>query len=164
MLELAPLIVFAGLLAYAAFSDITTMTIPNWVSIALAALFPVFALIAGWPLMQIGLHLLIGFAVLLLGFVLFQFNILGGGDAKLLAGGAVWTGIGALYPFFLWTTLAGGVLALTILVARRQLKPADGRPAFLNKLLTDKVGVPYGVAILVGGLAALQALPIAASH
>lgn len=163
MFEFLPLFVFTGLLAYAAFSDITTMTIPNWVSIVLAAIFPVFALLAGWSPALIGLHILIGLAVLLLGFLLFQFNILGGGDAKMIAAAGVWTGLIALPVFIAWTTLAGGVLTLSILIARRQLKPADGRPAFVNKLLTEKVGVPYGVAILVGGLMALRSLPIAST-
>ena len=163
MLEFLPLFVFTGLLAYAAFSDIATMTIPNWVSIALAAAFPVFALLAGWPPTLIGLHILIGFAVLLFGFLLFQFNILGGGDAKMIAAAGVWTGLSALPMFIASTTLAGGVLTLSILIARRQLKPADGRPAFVNKLLTEKVGVPYGVAILVGGLVVLRSLPIAST-
>lgn len=163
MFEILPLLVFTGLLAYAAFSDITTMTIPNWVSIALAALFPVFALLAGWPAALIGQHILIGLAVLLLGFLLFQFNILGGGDAKMIAAAGVWTGLSALPVFIAWTTLAGGVLTLSIMIARWQLKPADGRPAFVNKLLTEKVGVPYGVAILFGGLMALRALPIAST-
>ncbi len=164
MFEFLPLLVFAGLLAFAAFSDIATMTIPNWVSIALAALYPVFALVAGWQWQAIGVHLLIGVAMLLFGFLLFQLNILGGGDAKLIAAAAVWTGVGALSPFMLWTAIAGGVLALSVLVTRRQLKPTDGRPAFVNRLLTDKGGVPYGVAIMVGGLMALSALPIASTH
>jgi prepilin peptidase CpaA len=163
MLELLPLLVFAGLLIFAACSDVATMTIPNWVSIALAGLFPLFALIAGWHWQAIGLHLLVGFAALLLGFLLFQLNILGGGDAKLIAGVGVWTGLAAFSTFILWTAVAGGVLALTILLARRQLKPADARPAFVNRLLTDKGGVPYGIAIMTGGLMALRALPIAST-
>lgn len=161
MFELVALAVFAGLLIYAACSDVATMTIPNWVSIVLAGLFIPAALINAMPLAGIGMHLAFGFAVLLIGFLLFQFGVLGGGDAKLIAAAAVWTGAAAIGPFLLWTALAGGVLALVLLLTRARVKPDDARPAFVNRLLRPKGGVPYGVAICAGGLGALQALPFA---
>ena len=39
------------------------------------------------------------------------FGLFGGGDAKLLAATAVWTGFGAFPQFLFWTALAGGALA-----------------------------------------------------
>jgi prepilin peptidase CpaA len=104
---------------------------------------------------------LFGVGVLLLGFLLFQINVFGGGDAKLIAAAAVWTGVAAFLEFALWTAIAGGFLAMFLLVTRARLKPSDARPAFLNRLLTGKGGVPYGVAILAGGLMALDGLPFA---
>lgn len=163
MLEFLPLAVFAAMLIAAACSDVATMTIPNWMSIVLAALFPIVALISGMPLAQIGLHLLFGAAVLAIGFLLFQVGLLGGGDAKLIAAAAVWTGLGAFATFALWTMLAGGLLAIVLLALRSRMKPADERPAFVNRLLKPRGGVPYGVAIMAGGLGALTALPFAAS-
>jgi prepilin peptidase CpaA len=162
MLELLALVVFAGLLIYAACSDVATMTIPNWVSIALAALYPLAALASGASFGEIGAHVLFGFGVLLIAFVMFQFGILGGGDAKLISAAAVWTGAGAFAPFVLGTAIAGGVLALVLLIARARVRPGETRPAFVNRLLTPKGGVPYGVAIMTGGLAALHALPFSA--
>lgn len=159
MLDALPLFAFGGLLLVAAYSDIATMTIPNWVSIALAAAFPVMALIVGMPLASIGWHLLFGFCILLLAFLLFQFNIFGGGDAKLIAAAAVWTGLSAFGEFALWTAIAGGVLALSLLITRWRVKPAETRPPFVNRLLRARGGVPYGVAIMTGGLMALSALP-----
>ena len=163
MIEIIALIAFTGLLAGAAFSDVATMTIPNWVSIALAAAFPVAALAAGAPLGQIGLHLAFGLAVLAIGFSLFQAGIIGGGDAKLIAAAAVWTGMSAFIPFATWTAVAGGLLAIMLMIARHRVKPAEGRPAFVNRLLNVQGGVPYGVAILAGGLMAIGALPFAVS-
>lgn len=163
MFELLPLLAFAGLLVFAACSDVATMTIPNWVSIALAALFPIAALITGQPLIVIGIHLAFGLAVLVVCFFLFQANILGGGDAKLIAAAAVWTGGAAFGTFALWTALVGGGLALIMLGVRWRVKPAETRPAFVNRLLKPRGGVPYGVAIAAGGLMALQALPIASA-
>ena len=58
MFEMIALAAFAGLVVYAACSDIARLIIPNWVSIALAAIFPVAALITGAPLMGVGLHIL----------------------------------------------------------------------------------------------------------
>lgn len=159
MFEALPLIAFAALLIIAACSDVATMTIPNWVSIALAAAFPVLALAFGVPLPLIGLHLVFGFAVLVVCFLLFQARIFGGGDAKLIAAAAVWTGFAAFGQFALWTALAGGVLALALLLTRKWMKPAEARPAYVNRLLKVQGGVPYGVAIMTGGLMALSALP-----
>jgi prepilin peptidase CpaA len=163
MWEFLPLAAFAVLLLVAACSDVATMTIPNWVSIALTALFPVAALIAGQPWIAIGAHLLFGFAVLAVSFFLFQAKVLGGGDAKLIAAAAVWTGGAAFGTFAIWTVLVGGLLALTLLIVRWRIKPAETRPAFVNRLLKPRGGVPYGVAIAVGGLMALHALPMASA-
>ncbi|MDX2276482.1 MAG: prepilin peptidase [Hyphomonadaceae bacterium] len=163
MLDLLALGAFSILLLVAATSDVATMTIPNWVCAALAAAFPIAALASGVPLATIGFHLLWGFAILAVGFLLFQINVFGGGDAKLIAAAAVWTGFAAFGPFLLWTALAGGVLALVLLIARHFVKPAEQRPAFVNRLLKIRGGVPYGVAIMTGGLMVLHALPFEAS-
>jgi len=163
MLEIVALAIFAGLLVYAACSDIARLIIPNWVSIALVAAFPIAALAAGLPWQEIGLHFLFGAGVLVIGFFLFAGNIIGGGDAKLLAAAAVWTGFPAFAPFAFWTVMAGGALALALLGARRMIRQAETNPAFVNRLLTPKSGVPYGVAIMAGGLAAIPAMPFALS-
>ena len=161
MIGLLALTAFAALLLYAACSDLARLTIPNWVSITLAGLFVPAALAAGVPLAQIGAHLLFGAAMLAGGFFLFQANIIGGGDAKLLAGAAVWTGVSAFTPFIFWTAVAGGLLALSLIAARRCLKQAATNPAFVNRLLERETGVPYALAIMTGGLMALPALSLA---
>ena len=162
MFEMIALAAYAGLILFAACSDASRLIIPNWVSIALAAIFPVAALIGSAPLAEIGLHFVFGFGVLALGFVLFQFNIIGGGDAKLLAAVSIWTGVTAFMPFILWTAIAGGVMALTLLTAR-QLIPAGTYPAFVDHLLKKQNGIPYGVAIMVGALMAIPSLPYLSS-
>ncbi len=159
-LALLALILFAGLLIYAACSDVASLTIPNWVSLAMAGAFPVFALAGGAPLGAIGLHLLLGFGMLVIGFCLFQFNIIGGGDAKLLAAVSVWTGLGALAPFLLWTALSGGLFAIILLLARSHTLMLAAAPPFIYRLLTPKTGVPYGVAIMIGGLMAIPSMPL----
>lgn len=159
MVDLIALAVFAGLLIYAACSDVASLTIPNWVSVLMTALFVPAALATGMPLAEIGMHVLFGVAVLAVGFFLFQANIIGGGDAKLLAAATVWTGFPGFAPFILWTAIAGGVMALSLLAARHFIKQSESKPSFVNRLLKHQGGVPYGVAIMAGGLMALPALP-----
>lgn len=160
MLELVALAVFAGLLIYAAGSDVTSYTIPNWVSLALAGAFPVFALALGMPLGQIGVQVLFGVAILLVGFFLFQAKVFGGGDAKLIAAAAIWTGPAAFIPLIFWTAAAGGVMALAMLAARQFIPQTETNPGFVNRLLMRQNGIPYGLAILAGGLMAIPTLPI----
>jgi prepilin peptidase CpaA len=163
MLDHLPALLFLGLLLIAAMSDIASMKIPNWISIALTCLYPVSALAFGSTLGEIGLHLAIGMGTLVLGFVLFQFRIFGGGDAKLLAAAAVWTGISALLPFAYWTAIAGGGIAALLLAARAYAIPHPYLPAFCNRLLQQGGGMPYGVAIFIGSVAAAPHLPIIAT-
>jgi prepilin peptidase CpaA len=161
MFEILALSGFAGLLVIAACNDVATMTIPNWISIVLALSFAPAALIAGMALPQVGLHLAFGAAMLVVCFVGFQFGVLGGGDAKLIAAASVWTGVAAFGPFAFVTALSGGVMALALLVTRSRVKPDETRPAFVNRLLKPRGGVPYGVAIMAGGIACLQTLTLA---
>jgi prepilin peptidase CpaA len=163
MIGLIALVIFAGLLIYAAYSDIVSLTIPNWVSIVMAALFAPVAIALQTPLGDIGMHYLFGVAVLAVGFFLFQAGVFGGGDAKLVAAAAVWTGFASFPPFILGTALAGGALALGLLTARKWSPFFAGAPSFVNRLLTPKSGVPYGVAIMAGGLLALPTLPFASN-
>ena len=160
MLSAACLLAFVGLVLYAAASDIATMTIPNWVSIAVVLLFPLAALLAHMTPLQIGIHVGIGVLMFLAGFALFSMGVLGGGDVKVIAAASVWTGLAALTPFAYATTIAGGVLAAIMIVARRTAKPSEKRPAFLNRLLGPENGIPYAVAIAVGALASLPTQPV----
>jgi prepilin peptidase CpaA len=159
MIELLAIAMFAGLLIYAAASDVARLIIPNWLSIALIGLFPPFALLAGVPLIDIGISLLFAFGVLVVGYFLFAANIIGGGDAKLLAAAAAWTGSVAFIPLILGTAIAGGLMALVILAARQVVPQAESHPPFVNRLLKGQSGIPYGVAIMAGGLLAIPSIP-----
>ncbi|MDX2236726.1 MAG: prepilin peptidase [Hyphomonadaceae bacterium] len=161
MLETAFTFAFVGLVLVAAASDIARMTIPNWVSAALIALYPIAALVCGASWATIGGHFLVGAIALTVCFGLFSVNALGGGDAKLIPAVALWTGAAAFLPFIAGMAIAGGALSLTLLLARRAFAPADGRPDFVNRLLNKKRGAPYGVAIAVGAICAAPHLMLA---
>jgi prepilin peptidase CpaA len=163
LIAIAALALFLALLLIAAANDIASMTIPNWVSIALAACFPIFAYALDFSAWAMAWHFGFGVVILALGIAMFSAGLLGGGDVKVLAAAAVWTGVEGFVTFLSATLLAGGVLAVLLILARRYAEPHDDRPEFLNRLLDRNSGAPYAVAIAVGGLAALPALPFALS-
>lgn len=153
MLDALTIVIFPALMAYAAFSDLFTMTISNWISIVLIAAFVVLALFLGVPAPTIGLHLACGMAVLFLTFMLFAFGWIGGGDAKLAATTAVWMGFDHLAEYGLGSALMGGALTLALLQFRRLTMPdwAQAR-AWIVRLHDKKNGVPYGIALAAAGL------------
>ncbi len=119
MFEFAILLIFPAMMAFAAASDLFTMTISNRVSLVLVAGFMVLAIVTGmsWP--TIGMHVAAGFLVLSIGFVCFAFGWMGGGDAKLAASTALWLGWSQLLDYAIWASLFGGVLTLGLLALRR---------------------------------------------
>lgn len=152
---------FPLLLLYAAWHDVSTMTIPNWVSIALAAAFVPAALAAGLTLGEIGLHLSFAAAVLLAAAVLFYLGVFGGGDAKVIAAASLWIGLSASGYFVMGMAIAGGLLAAVLIVARRmKLSPTKG---WAIRLLSPEEGAPYAVAIAAGALLAAPGSPILAA-
>lgn len=147
------LAVFPGLLVFAAVFDLLTMTIPNPVPAGLALAFVALALASGMSIEAVAVHLGIGLAVLVLGFCLFSFGYIGGGDAKLLAATALWFGWLELLPFVITTTLCGGLLAVGLLSARGWPLPAGlARLPWLARLHDPSEGAPYGIAIAAGAL------------
>jgi len=152
---------FPLLLVYAAWHDISTMTIPNWVSISLAAAFLPAAMNAGLSPAEIGLHLAFAAGVLLTCAILFYLGVFGGGDAKVIAAASLWIGLSAAGVFVMGMAIAGGLLAGLLIVLRRmKLAPAS---AWARRLLSPQEGAPYAVAIAAGALLAAPASPILAA-
>lgn len=152
---------FPLLLIYAAWHDVSTMTIPNWVSIVLAAAFIPAAMAAGLSMDEIGWHLLFGAGVLIVCAGLFYLNVFGGGDAKVIAAASLWTGLSATAPFVMGMAIAGGALAGVLIVLRR-MKLKSTKP-WAARLLSPEEGAPYAVAIAVGALVAAPASPVLAA-
>ena len=154
-----PLLLFPALVILAALTDITSFTIPNWLSGATAGAFLVAAAALGLPWGVLGLHLAVGLAGLAIGVGMFAAGWIGGGDAKLFAAASLWLGWPAVTTFLLDTTLAGGGLAVLLLTLRAQMvrahTPALG--GWIDRLTTPGAPAPYGVAIAIGALAAFPA-------
>ena len=154
--QLLVLVVLPALLLVAALCDLARYTIPNRLCAALAALFLVFAAAMAMPLPLLGWHLAAGTAGLVLGFALFAFGWIGGGDAKLFAAIALWLGFDDLLPYAAVATLFGGALTLTLLMLRQMPLPVTllGQ-GWILRLHDRKSGIPYGVALAAGAFAVL---------
>lgn len=151
-------LIFAGLLVAAAATDVRQFRIPNGISLAVVALFPIHVLVSphavGW-----GLALGLAALVLVAGVVFFSFGWVGGGDAKLMTAMSLWAGPALFLPALIVTALAGGVLAVVGLghwqIMRwraARLAAADGEAAAATLPPIEKTKLPYGVAIAAGGL------------
>ncbi len=139
----------------AALKDLTSYTIPNWISLALAGAFAAAAVVAGLPLQTVGGHVAVGFVALLAGMGLFALGWIGGGDAKLLSACCLWFGWPGGQDFLLDTALAGGGLVLLLMVSRGQMVRAFlPQTGWASRLTTPGEPAPYGVAIALGALIA----------
>jgi len=154
--EILVLFAVPALLAISAGWDLASFTIPNFLSLLLIALFAVFAFCAGMPLGAAGWHVAAGALALLIGFSLFAFGYVGGGDAKLFAAVTLWLGFGNLFEFAVLASLFGGALALALMSIRRFPLPAQlNGQGWLARLHDAKSGIPYGVALAAGALVVL---------
>ncbi len=167
LIHLLTIATFMGLLVSAAVGDIRTFRIANVYSLALMALYPLYAWSAPHPvapLASAGVML----AVLVAGFVAFATGLIGGGDAKLASAVALYAGPALVFEFLMVTALAGGLIALLLTLRPLRLGLAVamdhwGHQGLRNALLKDTI--PYGVAIAAGGiyltlrLAGMAAMP-----
>jgi prepilin peptidase CpaA len=138
------LLAAAGVVTWAAISDLRTNVIPNSANVGLFVLWTAWVIsganTAPWY------SLAIGAAVFLVGAVLFHFRQMGGGDVKFLTVLCIWAGPDEVLPFLLQVAVAGGVLTTAWIVNGRFVAPALGRMVHDDA----KRVVPYGVAIAAG--------------
>lgn len=148
---------FAVLMAWAAWRDVASYTVPNWISAALIGLWILAApfLDLGWQ--GAGLSVAAFAIALAVGFGVWSMGWLGGGDVKILAAGALWFGWPDALTFVLYATLIGGGLSL-LLLGLRHLVPLTRLPSSFvtGTPLAFDAPVPYAVAI---GAATLIYLP-----
>jgi prepilin peptidase CpaA len=109
-----------------------------------------------------GLHFAAGAIVLAVTFGMFALGGMGGGDAKLLTASAVWMGFNLhLVQYLVVSAFLGGVLTLAILGYRNSgLAVYTGHNMFLRHFANTKGGVPYGIALGLGGLLTYPESPL----
>ncbi len=153
LIEAVRLTLFPAMMAFAASSDLLTMTIANRVSLILIAGFAALALLSGLGGAELLSHVGAAAAVLGVAFVCFACGWIGGGDAKLAAATALWLGFGNLFSYLVYASLLGGALTLLIVQFRTMPLPRllAGRE-WAERLHSQGAGVPYGVALAAAAL------------
>src|SRR5579864_385126 len=146
LLRLAVASACSVVLVIAAVSDIRRRRIPNWTVLAVIGLFVVLAVAQqGQGVISALEAAAVAFAITV---ALYAFRIIGAGDSKLFTAVAFFAGLGYLPHLVVATTLAGGVVALVSLAAR----PQRALAMFTMRGKGDwGPGIPYGVAIAIGG-------------
>jgi prepilin peptidase CpaA len=159
-MQLLVLGLFPAAMAFAAASDLVSMTISNRVSIALALGFFLVAAMAGMPLAEIGGHVLACLLVLAFSFGFFIRGWIGGGDAKLAAATALWIGFPLLLEYLTVAAIIGGAITLLLLELRRvPLPQALAGQRWITRLHSLENGIPYGIALAAAGLAVYSETP-----
>ncbi|WP_262691846.1 prepilin peptidase [Kordiimonas aestuarii] len=146
MIETSAYVALAGILITAAISDLRFRLIANRLPLLIVSLFVVAAaarVMVGVPVPTALLWpLATGVIIFLVGLAGFAAGMMGGGDVKLLAATALMAGPALAMPLVFYTALTGGLVALVLLIWQRASKSTS--PFALK--------VPYGVAIMAGGL------------
>jgi prepilin peptidase CpaA len=147
------LTLFPAVMAFAASSDLFTMTIANRVSLILVGGFGLLAVLTGMSATDVLWHAVAAAAVLAVVFVFFTCGWIGGGDAKLAAATVLWLGFAHLADYLVYASLFGG--ALTVLIIQFRAMPLPrlfvGR-AWAERLHRGGGGVPYGIALAAAAL------------
>jgi prepilin peptidase CpaA len=153
-------LLYVAWLALAAGWDFLRMRIPNLLTGSLMLLFLVQGALDPFGTDWLS-HLAAGLGMLVVVLPLFAFGWIGGGDAKLLAAVALWAGLQHLPLVLIVTALTGSVLMLLLISLRPLLWAVVSRflgeraLPYLPRCMEPGTGIPYGVAIALGGAAIL---------
>jgi prepilin peptidase CpaA len=151
--EAISLTLFPAMMAFAAASDLFTMTIANRVSFILIGGFLLLAPMTGMSGTEMLSHTGAAALVLVIAFVFFARNWIGGGDAKLAAATALWLGFDHLLDYTVYASLAGGVLTLVLMQFRTMPLPAPLQGVdWAERLHRLDGGIPYGIALASAAL------------
>ena len=152
--ELLPILAFDLILLLAALDDIRRLRISNVLPLALVTAFGFQLIVNGIPpgLWQ---HAASFAAVLAGGVLLFAKGMLGGGDAKLLAGTALWFDLAGLMVLLPAIAVVGGLTAL-LLVIIRWMVPAKAAAGGNWAALRRRGPIPYAVPIGIGAFMSIH--------
>jgi prepilin peptidase CpaA len=127
----------------AAVEDATRLRISNITCLAVIATAVIAMALHGFPA-SLWQNLLVFAAILALGTAAFAARVLGGGDVKFLAALGLWVDFSGAAWLIAAVLIAGGVLALVIVVSRALRRGRQDPES--NKM------IPYGLAITAGSL------------
>lgn len=128
-------------LLVAAFTDLRSRQIGNWLNAGIALGAPLFWWSTGldpWPGMA--LQLGVALATFIICAILFALRAMGGGDVKLLTALALWIAPLPFLKLLILMAILGGILTLLF------------GAWHIMKRRRDRLAIPYGVAISMAGL------------
>lgn len=145
------LLCFFALVILAALNDLREFRIPNQISLALLALYPLHAMASPTPVGWL-MALAVSSLVFVAGLTLFFCGMAGGGDVKFLAATSLWAGASLTLPLLVVMGLAGGVLGLTALGVQyvRRYRSTGIAGVIVPDKTIAAPKLPYGVAIAAG--------------
>jgi prepilin peptidase CpaA len=151
---------FVALLGWAAWSDYRRFIIPNRICLGVVGLYVAYLPVSGLSFDDIGWSAACALGLFSFGAVLFARRMIGGGDVKLMAAVALWAGRDLFVDYVFLTTLAGGVLALAVVLPPRlamiyppmmRFVPVGAGAESGDSRSAGQPNLPYGIAIAVGG-------------
>lgn len=161
-----PVWLVAVTLVVAAVIDGWLLKVPNWLTFPMIISGWIFCTVTGgWSgLGESLLGTLVGLACLL---PLYAIGGMGSGDVKLLAGVGAWLGVATTFYGFLATAIAGGVIAVLMVLVTRSWKRHQamffqilnevvtiGDPTELSTIAAKRKStmslLPYGIPIAIG--------------
>lgn len=165
ILSLIIMLVAVAVTTAGCISDFRYMRIPNRYSLAIAVGFFLSWVITPSVFFALWEHVMA--AVLMLGitYILFVRGMIGGGDCKLGAALALWTGLPGLMAYLLYTAMMGGVLGCMGLYMVRK-KPFKNPPAdsWIGRAQNGEQQIPYGIAISIGAWASFFHIGILSNY
>lgn len=142
--------------------DLRMRRLPNAAVAAFAALYFVNAAMVGFGRASWNIHVAASAASFAVAALMFRLGWLGGGDVKLAAAVFLWAGPES-WPVLVVVSLCGLFVAVAVLaVAGMRRIPALAGVSTRLGWLAPARGVPYGVALALGGIAAVLLQPTAA--
>ncbi|MDB5774068.1 MAG: hypothetical protein JWP38_201 [Herbaspirillum sp.] len=142
-------------LASLAFSDLVSRRLPTRAVVIVAGLYCVAAALVPISAAAFLGHVGLAAAALAVAALLFRFGWIAGGDAKLAAAVFLWAGPSFAAPVFVIVSVCGLILGLAVIAADPLYRRVDAL-RWLSCLSRTR-GVPYGIALALGGGAAVWA-------
>lgn len=151
LLSLAIRLVALCALLWLAVVDVRTRRLPTKAVLLIGGLFFIDAVVVNMSGRDFLFHLLLSAAVFVACAGLFAAKMLGGGDAKLATVVFLWAGPVLGMPALMLISVTGTLVAIVSLLTKRMNPNQHLRIMRALALFSGTRGVPYGVALALGG-------------
>lgn len=151
MLSLVVRLAVLCTLLWLAVVDVRTRRLPNPAVLFVGGMFFADAWIRRLPIHDVLVHIGIAVFAYAVCALLFALRMMGGGDAKLASVIFLWSGSSLWLPSLMLISMVGLLVALVSLATRHIDSRHTSAPMRALALFSGERGVPYGVALAVGG-------------